>query len=175
MKMQKGEHIIELSGMGISEIGAGEIANSLSSSEVTELHLENNELGTQGASIIANALEKSKLTYLSLMNNVIGDPGALAIAKNLPKSKLTTLDLRRNRFMSTQTCSSLCGAFKKSILTNMNLIGNPCFDDEEFRKNITTTEVKTKEVKLKNRYGQVIVHDLTGGGYDGIIVNNDLL
>ena len=92
-----------IGGVCIRGEGTRALATALQdpSCKLTELELEECNIGPEGAKALANALQSKncKITSLNLGHNNIGPEGAMALANALQSKhcKITSLDLTRNK------------------------------------------------------------------------------
>ncbi len=63
---------------------------------LTQLDLENNDIGAAGAQALAQVLPQTQITQLHLGSNDIGDAGAQALAQVLPQTQISQLNLSFN-------------------------------------------------------------------------------
>lgn len=80
----------------IGSIGAEVIANSPMLTNLSSLNLRDNLIGSEGAIAIANSPHLTNLSNLNLRDNLIKSEGAIAIANSLMLPNLTSLNLREN-------------------------------------------------------------------------------
>ena len=78
------------------------IRNMLPSSELDDLHLENNNITDTKLIKLAEMLPSSKLNRLMLNNNQIGDAGAIALMEALSNSNISYLKLQNNQITDTE-------------------------------------------------------------------------
>jgi Ran GTPase-activating protein (RanGAP) involved in mRNA processing and transport len=120
----------------IGEEGAHRIVGALEkNTSLKELNLQQNKIGRFGAYYIAKALEENtSLTQLNLQQNNIGDDDALHIAFTLEKNtSLTKLNLQQNK-IGDYGAYHIARALKKNTsLTELNLQQNNIGDDGALR------------------------------------------
>lgn len=104
--------------------GVRSLVYKLPGSRLTELNLENNQIGSHGAKYLRRTLERrNSLTELNLGRNYLGDKGACELAKCLRASKLIKIDLSHNRIGSGGV-KSLVKAVVHSCVSSLSLSGN---------------------------------------------------
>eukprot|EP00760_Papus_ankaliazontas_P040124 PhM_4_TR9944/c0_g1_i1/m.51531 len=93
---------------------------------VTELNLENNNVGDMGAVHISDVLKESKqLTKVNLSNNGVCDRGAIAIAEALRvNTSLTYLNLENNCIADEGGCEFVLTMKENHGLSDLRLNGN---------------------------------------------------
>lgn len=105
-----------------------EVLRIILQSNIKDLDLSNNNIGSPGAAMIAEYLEtNTDMTQLNLDRNSFKDTDAILLAKSLKKNtKLQRLQIRQNNFTLAGVKSLIKGVFDTSSLNAMSDCNHVC-------------------------------------------------
>lgn len=145
---RSGQRVV-LRGCGFGSTGAVALAAALSGSQVSDLLIDENNIGPEGAAALASLLQSAPLARLEMSDNLLGDEGAKALAATLAGSSLANLQLAFCR-IGAAGVKALALGMRGSCLLELNLTDNNLGDQGALALAAAVAEAPLTKLNLVN-------------------------